>query len=120
MVEDKYNFIRLIETQKNQNIAKEENFKRSRANLKNLIEKRMKTVMVGSLASFEEKFEQFWKPEPGQKMTKEQELLQKLFQEVRSSILDKGNNQIRLLEKDLENFNVEAKKYHLQFKVDQQ
>jgi len=117
-MEDKYTFVKLIQTQKNQEVAKEDNLKRSRDNLKRLVEKRIRTTMIGALACVEEKFGQFWKTENNEKMTAEQASLYQLFQEIRSVILDNGNNQIRLLDKDIDNFNVEAKKYHIQFKVD--
>ena len=117
MEEEKYRFVGFLQSKKKEDVVRESHIKRSRENLRKIVAKRIQTTMIGALAAIEEKFKEFWEPEEGEKMNKEQQNLYNLFQEIRSSILDNGNNQIRLLEKDIENFDVEARQYHIQLKV---
>lgn len=117
MEEDKYRFIGFVQSKKKEDIIRDSHVKRSRESLKKLVAKRIQTTMIGALAAIEEKFKDFWTPKDGDKMTEEQQSLYNIFQEIRSSILDNGNNQIRLLEKDIEQFDVEARQYTIQLKV---
>lgn len=116
MKDKDYNFIKNINFNKNTEAAKELHGKESREKLENIITKRIKTTMIGAVAAVEESLKQFW-DNGGEKLTEEQERIFNLFQEMRSKILDNGNNQIRLIEKDLDNFNVELKIYHISFPV---
>lgn len=62
-----------------------------------ILEKRMKTIMIGSLARFEENFDYLW--EEDGKLT---DKFYDLWQKTREEILDYGNNQIRIAKKDIE------------------
>jgi hypothetical protein len=63
------------------------------------MEKRLKTTMIGSLARFEESFGYLW-----EKDTNTREYFEKLWDETRNSILNNGNNQLRLAVDELEAF----------------
>ena len=113
---DIYRFIKNINYDKNNELAKEKHYQESKNQLINVVEKRIKTTMIGAIATIEESLSCFWKTEEGS-MNEEQKQIYNIFQDMRSKILDNGNNQIRLLEKDVDNFNIEAKKYHISFQI---
>ena len=84
------------------NIKKEN----ARNKLKMVATKRMQTTMNGAIASIEQVFDHLW----GQikdNLTPEEEKLDELYEQLRNEILDKGNNQLRLLMSDLDGYEVE-------------
>jgi hypothetical protein len=78
---------------------------------KNNILKRMKTIMIGSLARFEENFDYLWEDD-----LKDRDKFFDLWQKTREEVLDYGNNQIRLAKKDLDN--VSETKYRYSYRID--
>lgn len=75
--------------------------------LKIIVKKRIETTMIGAIASIEKFFEnEMNNPD-----------FERLFGELRQEILDKGNNQIRSLDGDFEQFDVTKKKYHYKFPI---
>ena len=115
-MDDKYNVLKLVQQRKDEDNAKTRHQAGCKDKLAKMVEKRIRTTMIGALAAVEEKFGMLW--ENDGKMNREQEKAYSLFQEIRSSILDKGNDQIRQLEKDLEYFVVELRRITLEFKLD--
>ena len=80
-----------------------------------ILQKRMKTIMIGSLARFEENFDYLW-----EENSKFRDRFFDLWQKTREEILDYGNNQIRLAKKDLEELEYKKSsqhkvKYHYKF-----
>ena len=70
--------------------------------LKDLVEKRVRTVFIGAISSVEESpFGQL----------KSQPEWDRAWKELRNQILNKGNDQLRLLLEELEDFNVGPKRY---------
>lgn len=89
---------------------------RSKTRLKKEVRKRIQTTMIGSLSSIEKFFGQLWgegNPEP----SNEQVQIRELFEELRTEILDKGNNQIRNCEAEIENYDVVWNKYHINIPI---
>lgn len=82
-------------------------------NLEAAIIKKINTTMIGSISDVEEFFDFLWTGTP----TENKAQFKKIFQELRQSILDRGNHQIRKLKTDLNNFDVKSKVYTYQFKV---
>lgn len=85
-----------------------------------LLEKRMQTIMIGSLARFEEHFDYLWQKENDPKS----DAFLDLWQKTRQDILDYGNNQIRLAKKDLYNISDRTQsqdkpkyRYHYKFNL---
>lgn len=75
--------------------------KDSKERLFKIIAQKIKTTMIGALDSFEYMFsEQLKDPD-----------FNRSFQEARKEILDNGNNQIRAVEKELENHTVHWNRY---------
>jgi hypothetical protein len=79
------------------------NFSRSRENMKlrqsrqrlfSLCSTKIKTTMIGAISDIESIFPEIVSKYP------------ELFQELRASILDRGNNQIRNLQNDINDYNV--------------
>lgn len=113
---DDYN--KLLTQRRNLDTERETEYNEvSKDRLLTICQKKMKTIMIGSLAAIEEKFKPYWTPEPGQKMTNEQMLLQKLYGEIRQDILDKGNTHIRNIEEEFDQYKIEWKRYNLQLPV---
>lgn len=71
--------------------------------LRELIEKRVRTVFIGAISSVEESsFGGLRQQSPE---------WDRVFKELRKEILDKGNEQLRLLLEELGDFNVGQKRY---------
>lgn len=81
--------------------------------IENLMEKRMKTIMIGSLARFEENFDYLWNESKNQA---NKEYFLELWQKTRQEILDYGNNQIRLAKKDIGNIDPKPSKYKYRYR----
>ena len=70
--------------------------------LRRLIEKRVRTVFIGAISSIEESpFGQL----------KNQPEWDQAWKELRNQILNKGNDQLRLLLEEIENYSVGLKRY---------
>lgn len=111
-------FGKLLTLRRKLDTEKEQEYKKvSRDRLLKICQSKMKTIMIGALASIEAKFKSYWTPEPGQKISNEQMLLQKLYSEIRQEILDKGNTHIRNLEQEFDQYSIEWKRYNMQLPV---
>jgi transcription termination factor Rho len=82
----------------------------SKEKLLKATKKKIQTTMIGALHSVEQHFGFLWNSEnPGH----EEEQLKEIFEDMRSEILDRGNNQIRNLENEFSHYDVTWKKYSL-------
>lgn len=92
---------------------------RSKTRLKKETRKRIQTTMIGALSSIEKFLGFLWGqgPDEGQILTKEQMQMKEVFEELRTEILDKGNNQIRNVEAEIENYDVVWNKYHINLPI---
>ena len=86
---------------------------RSKTRLKKEVKKRILTTMIGSLSSIEKFFGFLWGEGSEGEPTAEQLQMRELFEELRTEILDKGNNQIRNTEAEIQNYDVTWNKYHI-------
>lgn len=75
--------------------------KDSKERLLKILKQKIKTTMIGALDSFEHMFSEMLK-DPD---------FDSAFQEARKEILDNGNNQIRAIEKELEQYNIHWNRY---------
>jgi len=89
---------------------------RSKTRLKKECKKRIQTTMIGALSSVEKFFGNSW-GDGISNPTHEQIKMRDIFEELRTEILDKGNNQIRLLEAEIENYEVIWSKYHINLPI---
>ena len=82
----------------------------SKEKLLKATKKKVQTTMIGALHSIEQHFGFLWNVEdPG---VEEMEMKQ-IFEDLRSEILDRGNNQIRNLKSEISHYDVVWKKYNL-------
>lgn len=82
----------------------------SKEKLFSVSKKKIQTTMIGAIATIEANFGFLW---TGDNLTNEQLELKSIFEEVRSEILDRGNNQIRNLENEFNHYEVFWKRYTL-------
>jgi len=97
--------------QKAQSERHKENWKlRSKERLEKILKGKMTTLMIGSLHSIEQSFGDLWnhgnKPE-----TELEEQLSREWGLLRQNILDLGNKQIRAVQKELQQYDVDWSKY---------
>ena len=77
------------------------------------IEKKIKTTMIGAIASIERIFGELWND--GEIDSPEQAKLFEDFQALRNEILDNGNKQLREAKLELDKYNVTRRLYTIQF-----
>jgi len=81
--------------------------------------KKVQTTMIGSLSDIESFFGFLWGfGEPDPQLSEEQKHMKEIFEEVRAKILDRGNTQIRDLELEFVNYEINRKKYFIKLPVD--
>lgn len=80
----------------------------SKDKLLNASKKKIQTTMIGSLSSVEEHLGFLWESD---NPTEEQMKLRQIFEDMRSEILDRGNAQIRNLENEFQNYEINSKRY---------
>lgn len=94
---------------------------RSKTRLKKEIRKRIQTTMIGALSSIEKFMGSLWdweqNTDPNYIPTKEQIRAKEIFEEMRTEILDKGNNQIRNAESEIDTYDVIWNKYHINLPI---
>jgi hypothetical protein len=95
-----------------ENIYKENSKKRL---LKN-IEKKFKTTMIGALARFEEGFGDLW-GHGKRELTSEELEFRKIWEDVRTEVLNNGNNQLRGAQDEIANYTMSWDKYHTELIV---
>lgn len=77
----------------------------SKEKLLKIAKKRIQTTMIGAISSIEEVFGFLLETD---------ESVKQAFDDLRSEILDRGNNQIRALESDFSTYEIVWKKYNYQ------
>lgn len=108
------NYHRLIRQKQELKEQKENEYKKSsQERLGKIIETKMKTIMIGALAVIEQEFGHLWKKGAMTKLTKEEESLLRTYEKIRKDILDKGNLQIRNVKQELEQYEIEWKRYNI-------
>ena len=97
---------------------KEERFKDGSKNrLLKIAKKKIQTTMIGALSSLESHFGFLWEHPDGEELTPEKEHLHSLYEEARSEILDRGNNQMRNLEAEFSHYDITWLRYNLTLPV---
>lgn len=76
------------------------------------IKKRVTTTMIGAIDSIEKKFGFLWSGE-----NIDAQFMEKTFLEIRKSILDNGNTQIKLIQEELQLYEIERMKFNTVFPV---
>ena len=111
-MEDTYN--ELVRKSNKFKTSKEERYKEvSKDRLLQISQKKVQTTMIGALSTIEKNFGFLWGYENSEELTPEQEHMKELFDEVRAEILDRGNNQIRNLEAEFANYEINWLRYRM-------
>ena len=116
MMEDSYaELVRKSEKYKTDKTNKYKEVSKDR--LLKISKKKIQTTMIGALSTIEKHFGFLWGHESGEALTPEQEHVKQLFDEVRSEILDRGNNQARNLEAEFNNYEINWLRYQITLPV---
>lgn len=90
---------------------KEEKYKNdSKERLSKILRKKVETTMIGALSSIEKHLGFLWTADNGE-LTPEQKVMYDLYQKVREDILDKGNNQARNVDAELNQYEINWLRY---------
>ena len=93
---------------------KEQRYKEvSKERLLKIAKKKIQTTMIGALSSLEKHFGFLWGHEQEGEVTPEQQHMKDLYEEIRSEILVKGNNQIRNLETEFSYYDITWLRYQM-------
>ena len=116
MMEDSYaELVRKSEKYKSDKNTKYKEVSKER--LLKISKKKIQTTMIGALSTVEKHFGFLWGHESSESLTPEQEHVKALYEEVRSEILDRGNNQARNLEAEFANYDINWLKYQITLPV---
>lgn len=85
---------------------------RSKERLTKIAVSKVRTTMIGAIASVEKHFGYLWGHDE-LSHSKAQAELKQVFENLRAEILDKGNSQSRNLETEISEYDVEWKRYHI-------
>ncbi len=80
------------------------------------IEKKFKTTMIGSLASFEKYFGELW-GHGAEELTPEELRFRELWEQARTEILNNGNSQLRIAQEEIAQYSMTWNRYHIDFLV---
>jgi succinate dehydrogenase/fumarate reductase flavoprotein subunit len=99
---------------KNKKLKEEKYLEDSKKRLNNICEKKIKTAFIGAIAAFEEYFGKLWGINKELKeLSKDEQKYNKLWEQVRIKILNNGNNQLRALKNELEQYTIKWNRYNL-------
>ena len=88
----------------------------SKERLSKILKKKIQTTMIGALSSIEEHLGFLWDAN-GEALTEDQKKMKEIYGQIRSEILDKGNNQARNIDAELSQYEVEWTRYQMQIPV---
>jgi len=81
------------------------------------VEKKFRTTMIGSLASFEKEFGHLWGHDQRGELTEEQAAAFEAWQQVRAEILNNGNGQSRACLDEISQYTMTWNRFTTQFIV---
>jgi len=90
----------------------------SRETLKRHVQTKFKTTMIGALARFEDMFGYLWGDKLDERDLNDEQLeFRKMWNIVRTEILNNGNNQLRAVMSEIEQYTVRYNKMEYKFIV---
>jgi len=90
---------------------------RAKEKLENEITSRMKTLMIGALATIENRFGEIWGFKKNRRLTEDEEYFLAQYADARKEILDRGNNEIKRIKHTLEAYDVDYVGYTLELRL---
>lgn len=92
----------------------------SKVHLKEIIQRKFTTTIIGSLDSVEKVFGYLWaKGISPDELTEKEEKFRQLWLELRQEILDKGHNQSRACLHEVDNYKVHLQKKQFYFPIEE-
>lgn len=85
----------------------------SKHRLKEIAKKKIQTTMIGALDSIEKFFAFLWQPDRNGRISEEGKIMKNKYEKAREEILDRGNNQIRNLNNEIDQYDIEWLRYNL-------
>lgn len=108
---DKFNKI-VRERASAREASREHYLDQSRERLRNNVAAKIRTVMIGSLARVEEKLGYLWgQGKPYRDLTDREIVMQGVKEELRTEILNHGNNLLRAAMSEIDQYKVEWNRY---------
>jgi hypothetical protein len=108
----------LIRASNKYRVDKDSKYKEdSKDRLLKISKKKIQTTMIGALSTIEKHFGFLWGCEEEENLTDEQKHMRDIFEESRSEILDKGNNQIRNIEAEFSQYEITWLRYSMQLPI---
>lgn len=100
-------------------LSKEQQYlEASRQRLDKIISTKIRTTFIGALSSFEEAFGALWGAGKDEDELSVEELAYRnLWIEVRTKVLNNGNNQLRAAQTEIANNVIKWNRYHIDFTV---
>lgn len=81
-----------------------------------ILEKKIKTTMIGALQAIEDEFGFLWGKDK-RELTDVEIKMAEMYKNLRKRILDNGNNQIQAVRNELEQYNINWNRYSLVLEV---
>lgn len=110
-----WEFKRQVDERKKKNQEKYQ--EASKALLKQNLTKRLRTTMIGAIASFEQAFGYLWGHGQDKRLSPDQQELLELWNEVRKEILDKGNDNIRSASDEIDRYDCSWNRFQTNFVI---
>lgn len=87
----------------------------SRKRFEKIVSTKMKTTFIGALSSFEKNLGFLWgQGKKDSERTEEERQLNQIWQNIRTEVLNNGNNQLRAILNELQNHSVSWNRHQLQ------
>lgn len=107
---------KMVEDRKNYKETRKDKYKLdSKDRLSKILKKKIQTTMIGALSSIEQHLSFLW--ESDGTPTEDQKAMKAIYEQIRSEILDKGNNQARNIDAELSQYEVEWLRYKVNIPV---
>ena len=104
----------LIQLKREHEASRKSKYKiESKNRLKKIAGKKIQTTMIGALHTIETKLGFLWQSDESESAQK----LKQIYEEIRQEILDRGNLQIRNLNTELDQYDIEWLRYNLTLPV---
>lgn len=109
----------MLAYQHSRKLNSEENYRQqSKRRLQKIIETKITTTMIGAISAIEQKFGFLWgQGKPTDELTSKELDMLALKDELRTEILNNGNNQKRAVVAEINQYDIEWKRYHMDLHV---
>lgn len=117
-MDDRRDLENLYKLKKQREVQKAEQYKQSsKERLKKIAAKKVNTTMIGALDAIEKNFGFLWEPDENGNISEVGVEMRGIYDKVRETILDNGNNQIRNLMTELEQYEITWKRFQVTLPV---